>query len=491
MMTIFGLDVGSSGCKCVAFSEDGKEICSDYEEYTHLPGTPNLCPHTLKNAVFKVIKSCVDKLENSKAVSAIAVSSFGESFVPLDKKGNPISDIVMYYVDSPGDSFNRVVDSVGPDKIMEITRAKPVTMYSLAKILPILDSNSADVWKFLEIADYIVWCLSGETVTDFSLATRTLLFDIKKLMWSDQLLAAAGVKEEMLATPMKSGSIAGKLSHGAAAQLGLEDTVNVVICGQDQVTNAIGAGVFEEGDAVDGNGTVECITPIFKKMPELEFTNHNYVTVPYLDEKSYVTYAFNFTGGALLKWYRASFGIEHCGSPGESFYDYMNRMCPEKPSDIIVVPHFQGAGGTPDVVREAKGIICGLDLTSNSHSIYRALLEGLSFEMKYNLETINRFGIHPKRIFASGGGAKSAQWLQIKADIWDCEIIPLLTEEAGAQGAAIMAAATLNKESFVTTAKRFIRYGAPVKQSDRFKEEYEKKYNLFKSIRGFSLSKMS
>ena len=483
---ILGLDIGSSGCKCVAFTLDGEELCSEYREYTHVPGMANLDPFALKEAAFSVIRGCASKLEDRRAVSAISISSFGESFVALDDKGEPLGDIVMYYVDASSSLFSGVVERAGADRLIEITRVMPETMYSLAKMLPIIQERGK-VWKFLQVMDYIAWSLSGETCTDYSLATRTLLFDLSKLAWSDEILDCAGIPKDALPTPVKSGSIVGSITPAAASELGLERSVSIVICAQDQIAGALGSGVLEEGDAVDGNGTVECITPLFTGLREPGFTLNNYVTIPYLTAGGYVTYAFNFTGGSLLKWYRAAFGSGLKGEAGGSFYEHMNRNCPPAPSELVVIPHFQGAGGTPEIVREARGIIYGLDLKSDAYGIYRALLEGLSFEMKYNLEKLHSFGIDPRRFFAAGGGAKSKQWLQIKADIWGCEVLPVLTEEAGAQGTAIMAAAALHGEDITAVAKRFVKYGAPVKPSGEHAETYEKKYELYKNLRSFSL----
>ena len=485
-MVILGLDVGTTGCKCAAFTDGGAELCTAYSEYTNIPGNPNLKPRTLRNSVFGVVRDCVAMLEDSTQVAAIAISSFGESVVALDGRGEPLGDIVMYYVDSANDDFFRIVGEIGAERIMQITRVKPDTMYSLAKMLPQIKEHGDKIWKFLEIEDYIAFCLCRETVTDYSLATRTLLFDLENLRWSDELLKASGIGLDTLSTPVPSGSAVGAITPEAARELGLGGGVKIVICAQDQITNALGSGVLNENEAVDGNGTVECVTPLFKTLPPIGFTRRNYVSVPYLD-KGYATYAFNFTGGSLLQWYKSAFG-QNLRVPEEPFYDYMNRMCPSAPTGMLVLPHFQGAGGTPDMIKDAKGVIWGLDLGSDAFSVYRALMEGLSFEMKINLETIAGYGIKPTRIFASGGGARSAKWLQIKADVWNCEVIPVLTSEAGAQGAAIMAAAALNGETAEAASGRFVKHGAPVAPNPEFAGVYAGYYERYKALREYSFS---
>ena len=120
---------------------------------------------------------------------------------------------------------------------------------------------------------------------------------------------------------------------------------------------------------------------------------------------------------------------------GVSVYRMLDELCPEKPSDILVVPHFLGAGGTPDIVPDAKGSIIGMTMETGLADIYRAVMEGLTFEMAYNLEKLSEQGISVRQLMATGGGASSSVWLGIKADIFGSlcgieSIAPLAADEA-------------------------------------------------------------
>ena len=134
----------------------------------------------------------------------------------------------------------------------------------------------------------------------------------------------------------------------------------------------------------------------------------------------------------VVRWYRDQLA-RHLSAQAKaehvSVYDLLNRACPKEPTDVIVLPFLQGMGGTPDVRPNARGMFYGVTMETGLPEFYRAILEGLTFEMAYNLEKLEGFGVAPKRLYACGGGARSKVWLQIKADIWNREILPVKTEE--------------------------------------------------------------
>ena len=154
-MISLGIDIGGTGCKCVAFRDTGEQIAMSYREYPTKPGEVNLNALALRESVFFVISDCVKKLDDAKQVAAITVSSFGESFVPVDRGGQPLSDIILYFANTESGEFSRLIESVGVEKFMHITCVLPDASYSLAKMLYTLRTAPRPVWKFLFIASYI------------------------------------------------------------------------------------------------------------------------------------------------------------------------------------------------------------------------------------------------------------------------------------------------------------------------------------------------
>ena len=484
-MISLGIDIGGTGCKCVAFSDAGEQLALSYEEYPLAAGTVNLPPEILVKSVFSVIRDCTNQLENKNDVAVITVSSFGESFVAVDENGNDLDDIRMYFGNSESATFDALVERVGPEKFMDICRILPDSSYSLAKMLYTMEIATRPIRKFLFIAGYVCYKLSGKAVTDVSLACRSLLYDVKQGCWSKELLDASGIREEQLPVVVPYGTTLGTLLPEIATELGLPERTVVVIGTHDQIVNALGAGVQKIGDAVDTSGTCECITPLFPAIPEpLDFQENNFACVPYPEDRGYVTYAYNISAGSVVRWYRDALGY-HLKENGKSIYDILNETSPIEPTCLMVLPFLQGMGGTPDVDPNMTGLIAGITTQTRLPDIYRAILEGITFEMRYNMEKLAEGNVRINRLLACGGGARSKVWLQIKADILGCEIIPVKIEETGAMGSAILGFAAVTGEKPTEIAARFLRYAESVHPNPIHAEIYDRRYELYKQLRAF------
>ena len=494
-MISLGVDIGGTGAKCVAFDDHGAQLALSYIEYPNPPGKANLEPQVLSDSVVRVIRDCVQALPARDAVAAITVSSFGESFVPIDEQGAPLTDIIMYFANSGSGEFDELVRRVGEETFMRVARILPDASYSLAKMLYTLRTAERPVWKFLPIAAYVCYRLSGAVMTDVSLACRTLLYDVEKREWSRELLEASGVALDQLPDVCPTGTAVGFLRPEIAQALSLPENVRVVIGSHDQIVNALACGVCEHGDGVDVSGTCECIEPLFAGIPgDFAFTKENFACVPYVDDAGYVTYAYNISGGAVVRWYRDQLA-KHLSAQAKaehvSVYDLLNRVCPKEPTDVIVLPFLQGMGGTPDVRPNARGMFYGVTMETGLPEFYRAILEGLTFEMAYNLEKLEGFGVAPNRLYACGGGARSKVWLQIKADIWNREILPVKTEETGALGSAILGfAAVTGEKDRLALAKKFVQLGEPMRPDAARVEVYREKFQLYKQLRDFQVGSL-
>lgn len=486
-MISLGVDIGGTGSKCVAFRDDGTQLAIAYAEYPLAAGQVNLPPDILLSSVLEVIASCVSQLEDKQDIAAVTVSSFGESFVAVDEDGNALTDILLYFGNTETEAFTQLVQRIGEEKFMEITRILPDASYSLSKMLYTKRIAAKPVWKFLFIAGFICYRLSGKAFAEVSLACRSLLYDVQNRCWSEELLEKCGIEECLLPQVLPTGGTVGTVLPEIAAQLGLPNHVQVVIGSHDQIVNALGAGVENIGDAVDTSGTCECITPLFASIPEnLDFQKNNFACVPYLEDKGFVTYAYNISSGSVVRWYRdvlAGEWKEEALAKNKSIYDLLNEQCPTEPTDLMLLPFLQGMGGTPDVDAGATGLIAGLTTQTRLPDIYRAILEGVTFEMRYNQEKLNENGVHFKRLYACGGGARSPVWLQIKADILDCEIIPVLSDETGAMGSAILGIASVTGEPPFSIARRFWAYGDPIKPNQTHRAIYERRYEFYKTLR--------
>jgi len=172
-----------------------------------------------------------------------------------------------------------------------------------------------------------------------------------------------------------------------------------------------------------------------------EMRRYHYNCGPHVLKDLYLTYAFNVTAGSLLHWFKESFAeaerleAQRTGIP---VFELLNQKAADEPTDLLVMPHFAGSG-TPHMNTSAKGLIYGLTLSTEPKHIYRALMEGITYDMLYNLDCLNTAGVKVDTLRAVGGGAKSALWMQMKADIMNRKVETLHVSEAGTLGAAILA----------------------------------------------------
>lgn len=493
-MISLGIDIGGTGAKCVAFDEEGNQQAISYAEYPLEAGMVNIPQKIMIDSVMQVITACVRLLPDRSEVCAITVSSFGESFAAIDEDGDPLDDILFYYGNAENDEFDALVEKVGAERFMRIARILPDASYSLAKMLHTMKIAKRPVWKFLFVAGFVTYKLCGNPVSDVSLACRSLIYDVQKQDWSDELLEASGISRDQLPTVLPTGAEAGKLLPEVAEMLGLSADVTVVMGCHDQIANALGAGVSRIGEAVDVSGTCESVAPLYEAIPEsLDFQKNNFACVPYFTTGGYVTYAYNISAGSVVRWYRDAFGDglkPKAEAMNMSIYDYFNETAPSEPTDIIVLPFLQGMGGTPDVEASATGTFFGVTTTTRLPDIYRAILEGVTYEIRYNQEKLNENGVKIDKFLACGGGARSKVWLQIKADILGCDVYPSSVEETGAMGSAILGFAAVTGKDKFEMAKKFAKYKDTIHPNPEMKAIYDKKYETYKKLRNIYLSEV-
>ncbi len=431
-MIIGGLDVGTTGCKLTAYDDKGNFVYNSYKEYeiNRSDGEHEIDAQVIFEAVCEVIGDTVKKHK----FSAIGVTTFGETFTMLDEDNNVLMPS-MLYTDPRGESeCKELCRILGEEKLTYIAGVKPHQMYSLPKMMWI-KNNCPDVYKkakrIMLMEDYIVYKLTGNAYIDYSLAARTMAFDIRNKCWSDEILSAAEIDKNLLSEPVGAFNCAGEFKKDIYEKFGIDYKITVVNGAHDQVASAVGAGVLEAGQAVDGTGTVECVTPVFDKIPEHKtLYDEGYSVVPYVFENTYVCYALSFTGGAVIKWFRDNF-------TKDKSYSELDKSVKKEPTKLLCMPHFAGAAN-PYMDNGSKAAIIGLSLEHKSEDIYKALMEGVTYEIMTNIEHLESFGIKPEKLYATGGGAASDVWLQIKADILHRPVTALQAKEVGACGTCMM-----------------------------------------------------
>lgn len=439
-MTVGGLDVGTTGSKITVFSLTGEELGCYYREYPDRTNPGEADAKIILSTVEEILKEAA---KNHPDLAAFGVTSFGEAFVLTDKEGEPLAPIWLCSDARGAAECEELTEKIGKERWMQIAGAEPNTMYSLAKILWAKNNlqNFPQTEHIYLMEDYIVHHLTGVAQIDYSLAARTMAFDVRNLCFSEEILSAAEVSVSLFSKPVPTGTAAGPLRDEIGNLLGFQSNPTVVSGAHDQVAAALGSGITDGSVAVDGTGTVECVTVCMPEPPDdPAYYACGFCAVPYIVPGTYVNYAFTLTGGACAKWVRDKITPDLIrDNPGKNVYRILDESMPKEPTNLLILPHFSGSA-TPYMDAGSRAAILGLDLTTDRFTLYRGVLEGVTMEMKQNLERLKEFGAVPRRIIAAGGGAKSPPWLQMKADIFDCPIETLRGSEAGAAGTAMMAA---------------------------------------------------
>jgi len=445
-MSLLGLDVGTTGCKATVFSREGEPLATAYREYEELyprPGWAEIDPDRIWDCVKEVIQSVAS--ESKSPVEAISTSVLGEAFHPVDKDGRPLRRTIT----SVDGRAQEQTDQLGREmSSLDIFRKTGMALhrsYALPKIMWIRDHEPEvfkNTWKFLHYGDYVAARLGVEPVNDLSVAGRSLMLDVVKRDWCDEMLEVAGIDRELLPRVAPAGEIIGEVPDAIAAELGLPKGVKVATGGHDQPVCALGAGVLDPGVGTDTTGTVECMAIAMEEPILTEaMLRQNLSVYPHVVPGRYITLAFVYSAGNVLRWYRDKFAVAEraeAEAGGKDVYDIMVERAEPGPSEVFLLPHFTGSG-TPYLDGDSRGAILGLRLVAGPGHFVRAILDGIAYEMRTNLEALKEAGLEVQRLHAIGGGAKSDSWLQSKADILGVDLHALSVSEAGCLGAAMLA----------------------------------------------------
>jgi xylulokinase len=445
-MTLLGIDVGTTGCKVALCSLQGEILSAAYREYE--PQSPEMGWAQLDTMrIWEAVKSAIREVMQARqgaGVVAVSVSSMGEALVPVSKDRQVLGPSILNFDRRGGEFLASLAEQLPTGRLYASSGNILGNHFSLTKLLW-MQRHQPDIYastdKFLPWSSFIAFMLGADPVVDYSLANRTLLFDIQRCGWSQTLLDICNLDSAKLPHLRPSGAVIGSVAAHIAGELGLPPEVRIVNVAHDQCASALGCGAVNRGDTVYGMGTYHCITPVFTALPEPEVMiarglNTEHHAVP----GCYVCFIYN-QGGALVKWYRDTFAAaEHqqAEREGRSVYPALFAELPAEPSGVVVLPHFAPTG-PPKYIADSAGIIAGLHLGTTRGEILQGIIQGVAFYLKELVDSLPETGIQIENYRAVGGGSNSDVWVQTCADIFGRPFYRPVVREAGALGAAILA----------------------------------------------------
>jgi len=438
---LLGIDIGTSGTKGVLMDREGKIYARAGREYSidiPQPGWAEQDPEIWWEATIQVIREVIKKSEvNPQQIRGIGLSGQMHGTVFLDKNLQSFRPAIIWADQRSSSQCESIYQKVGKGQLTELT-GNPIAAGFMCSTLLWMKENQPEefsqIYKVILAKDYIRYKLTGNLGTEVTDASGTLLLDIKRRCWSEELLDLLNLPLDILPEEVhESQEVAGYLLAEVARNTGSLEGIPVVYGGGDQSMQAVGNGVIRPGilsSTIGTGGQLFITIDKFTYDPKLRI--HTFChAIPH----SYHLLGAILSAGLSLKWLRENI---LCAHDSYRIFDEEVEKIRAGSEGIIFLPYLLGER-SPYMNPQAKGVFFGLSLKHHRAHLMRAVMEGAVFALKDCLEVFEELGIKIEQVIASGGGAKSRVWRQIQADVFNKEISMTQSIEQAAMGAAILA----------------------------------------------------
>ncbi|MBQ7574781.1 MAG: hypothetical protein IJT23_11085 [Clostridia bacterium] len=452
------IDLGTTGCRSIIFDSKLKEISSSYEEY----------PLTIKGTFIEqnaelwwelTLKTSKEAIKNANispcCIDGISISSQGISVVPVDKNCKPLCGAISWLDTRAEKEAERIKNDFGETKILKITGKPCNSVYTLPKILWIKNNMPQiykNTYKFLMPLDFLTAKLTGNFITDHSMASGTLMYDVYNACWCDEILDKYDIEIKKLPKLAYTGEFAGYVLPQIREKLGLKENCIVAVGAQDQKCAAYGVGISADSVTVS-LGTAAAVTVLCNEAKGV--TAKNITLCGYVEPDTLVSEGVLNTAGTCLRWLRDTI------YNGEKYSVIDKEAKTASQNSLIFVPYMSDGGG----------MFSGLALSTKRCDFARAVMEGVAFEIRALLDAMESYG-KKQKIILFGGGARSDVWCQIICDVTGMDILVPSTEEAAGAGAARAAARTAGKITEPLLCDRIYKPG----------KNYDEKYKRYISL---------
>ncbi len=494
MSYLLGTDIGTLGTKTVLVDLEGKVISNTFKEYgviTPEQGWAEQWPQVWSEATYHTInktikKSCVDP----KDIAGACISSlYGGSGIPVDRNFTAIRPCIIWADRRATDECKLVNDRIGADAIFKVTGNVIDPYYGYTKMLWIKEKEPVHwgkVYRFETPNGYCIRQLTGKENIDYSSAGNYGgIFNIRKHSWSATLMDELGIPENFFPEKIySSDEVVGEITSEGSRLTGLAVGTPVCAGGIDASVSALAGGAVMDGDLASMLGTSMCNG----------FINHSLRLSPRMINFPYVIkgreYIYSFTGiataGFCLRWFRDQLGTPEMKQAMETradAYQLLDELAKEASigsDSLIFMPHMMIGERAPYWDEYIRGGYLGLTLYHTRAHMYRAILEGIAYAMKYSLEAAWETGLKINRATLVDGGAKSPLWRQIIADVTGIPMSYIPDAQGAPLGDAILAGLGTGSIKDYRAIEDWIGEKVSMKPIRQNTDEYKKYYNLYK-----------
>lgn len=447
---LVGVDLGTTYIKALVFTPNGRIVAeASVPTPTHYP-RPRWAyyePEELWAATVTALRQVVAQLSDPRRIAGIAISSFGETGVPLDAHGQPTHNAIAWFDQRTYPQMTWLEQHIGQDQLFAITGLPILIIYGLCKLLWFKENEPeafARTALWLNGADYIAYRLSGVPATDYSLASRTMAMDLHQRRWADDLLQTAGIPPTLLAPLTPSGTPLGAVLPEVARETGLPLDTQVAVGGHDHICGAFAVGVNQPGQVLNSLGTAEAFflpTDNPLRDPIVGHQGYTQGLLAVHDQAYYYILGGLYTSGGSVEWLREVIGGKSDVTQWPAYETLIaeGKQVPPGSLGVHFLPYLRMTN-PPHRDTKARGAFIGLNTDVKQGVLFRAVLEGISYEGRQCLETIlthQGMAVAP-HIYAIGGNTRNPLYMHIKASVLNQPITIIQVAEAVALGGAIM-----------------------------------------------------
>ena len=469
-----GIDLGTSSVKTLLLNSDGEVVSSVTKEYPLCfphSGWSEQNPEDWYNQTIASLKELLADVD-TKAVKSFSFSGQMHGLVMLDENDKVIRPALLW-----NDSRSQLqTDKLNENKdfLLDNTANIAFAGFTLPKLLWVKENEPENYEKISKIMlpkDYVAYRLSGNFCTDVSDASGTLYFDVEKRSWSKNILSENGIKEEWLPKVLESDGCAGTLKNELAQELGLGE-VKIIIGAGDNAAAAIGTGTVKDGDCNISLGTSGTIFTVSDKFSlDRESAIHSFCSA----SRNYHQMVCMLSAAVCCNWW-----VEKILRDG-----YDNVLSKENElgeNEVMFLPYLMGER-SPLNDTDVRGMFYGMSLDTDKDDMSLAVLEGVAFALRHNIDIIRNMGIDIKKSNVCGGGTKNKLWLKIIANVLGIELCIPENQEGASLGAALLAAkGVMTSDEYIELESKVYKTSETVKPEEELTAKYEAKYLQWRKL---------
>ncbi len=494
MAYYLGIDVGTSGTKALIMDAKAKVLATATGEHrisAPRPGWSEQDPANWWDATCIAVQAVIKKAGiDGKQIAGIGLSGQMHGLVITDGAGKCLRPSIIWNDQRTAEQAAYIEEKAGGKaKLIDMVGNIAMTSFTLTKLLWVRQHEPrtyAKIKHMLLPKDYVRLCLTGEYMGEVSDMSGTLMLDQKKRDWSDKIISIFGLDRDILPPVVESHEVTGKVTKAVAAKLGLAEGTPVVGGGGDQPAGAIGNGIVTDGLTSATMGTSGVLFVHSKK----------YKTDPQGRVQTFCSsvdgewcmFGCVLAAGGSFQWYRNTLGAAEAAEAKKAKvdpYELLTQQAAAAPAGcegLFWLPYLTGER-TPHADPLARACWIGITPRTTRNELVRSVMEGATFAMNDAVTILRDRGLKINEVRLSGGGARSAFWRQLQADIYGTTCATINTEEGPAYGVALLAAVGTGRFKNIREAcKAGISITRTIKPKHASKKLYAKYYDQYRRL---------